>query len=82
MEKLLLKPTEVAEVLRIGRSLVYTMLATGELPSVRVGRCIRIPTESLERWLKTQEKGGSSEVPSAVVGKEAGGGLPPPPQEG
>lgn len=56
MEKLLLKPTEVAGILRIGRSLVYGMLASGELPSIRVGRCIRIPSESLQRWLKAQEK--------------------------
>ena len=57
MERMLLKPTEVAEVLRIGRSLVYSMLATGQLPSIRVGRCIRVPSESLETWLKAQETG-------------------------
>lgn len=55
MDKLLLKPTEVAEILRIGRSLVYGMLASGELPSIRVGRCIRIPSELLQQWLKDQE---------------------------
>ena len=55
MDKLLLKPREVAEILRIGRSLVYGMLASRELPSIRVGRCIRIPSESLQRWLKVQE---------------------------
>jgi excisionase family DNA binding protein len=59
MDKLLLKPTEVAEVLRIGRSLVYGMLASGQLPSIRVGRCIRVPSASLEDWLKAQEKGQS-----------------------
>ncbi len=52
----LLKPTEVAELLRIGRSLVYGMLASGELPSIRVGRCIRITSESLEQWIKAQER--------------------------
>ena len=61
MDKLLLKPTEVAEVLRIGRSLVYGRLATGELPSIRVGRCIRIPSESLQRWLKEQENGKAND---------------------
>lgn len=55
MERMLLKPIEVAEMLRIGRSLVYGMLATGELPSIRVGRCIRVPSESLQKWLKAQE---------------------------
>ena len=55
MDRLLLKPTEVAEILRIGRSLVYGMLATGELPSIRVGRCIRVPKASLEKWISDQE---------------------------
>jgi len=56
MERLLLKPTEVAEVLRIGRSLVYEMLSTGELPSIRVGRCIRVNKASLDKWISNQEK--------------------------
>ena len=72
MDKLLLKPTEVAEILRIGRSLVYGMLATGELPSIRVGRCIRVPKASLEKWISNQEnergeyggEGGVSAPPS------------------
>lgn len=61
MEKLLLKPTEVAEALRIGRSLVYGMLASGELPSIRVGRCIRVQRASLEKWIKDHEKGKSDD---------------------
>jgi excisionase family DNA binding protein len=56
MDKLLLKPKEVAEVLRIGRSMVYGMLATGELPSIRVGHCIRVQKASLEKWINDQEK--------------------------
>jgi len=57
MEKLLLKPGEVAQILGIGRSLVYELIARREIPSVRLGRCIRIPAESLQRWLKDQENG-------------------------
>ena len=63
---LLLKPTEVAETLRIGRSLVYGMLACGELPSVRVGRCIRVPKASLDKWISDQGKprsGSGSDIP-------------------
>ena len=55
MDKLLLKPSEVAQVLGIGRSLVYELIARKEIPSIRLGRCIRIPSESLQRWLKDQE---------------------------
>lgn len=55
MEKLLLKPSEAAQVLGIGRSLIYELIARREIPSVRLGRCVRVPSESLQRWLKEQE---------------------------
>ena len=55
MEKLLLKPSEVTQILSIGRSLVYELIARKEIPSIRLGRCIRVPSESLQRWLKDQE---------------------------
>ena len=55
MEKLLLKPSEVAEILGIGRSLIYELIARREIPSVRLGRCLRVPTEWLQRWLMDQE---------------------------
>lgn len=55
MEKLLLKPSEVTQILGIGRSLVYELIARKEIPSIRLGRCIRVPSESLQRWLKDQE---------------------------
>lgn len=55
MEKLLLKPSEVTQILGIGRSLVYELIARKEIPSVRLGRCIRIPSESLQQWLRDQE---------------------------
>ncbi len=55
MEKLLLKPSEVTQILGIGRSLVYELIARKEIPSIRLGRCIRVPSESLQQWLKDQE---------------------------
>jgi len=42
MEKLLLKPLEAAQVLGIGRSLIYELIARKEIPSVRLGRCLRV----------------------------------------
>jgi prophage regulatory protein len=55
MEKLLLRPSEVVQVLGMGRSLVYELIARKEIPSVRLGRCIRVPAESLQRWIRDQE---------------------------
>ena len=56
MEKLLLKPSEVGQVLGIGRSLVYGLIAQGVIPSVRLGRTIRVPRASLEKWIVDHEK--------------------------
>ena len=41
-ERLLLRIPEVAEVLGIGRTKIYEMIATGELPTVRFGRAVRV----------------------------------------
>ena len=35
MDRLLLRPAEAAEAIGIGRSKVYELLASGDLPSIR-----------------------------------------------
>ncbi|MBX6764579.1 MAG: helix-turn-helix domain-containing protein [Rubrobacteraceae bacterium] len=47
-----LKVPEVAEVLRIARSRAYELVAEGEIPSVRIGRSVRVSRRELENWLK------------------------------
>lgn len=54
MDRLLLKPVEVAEVTGLGRSKVYQLLAAGEIPAIRVGGRLRVPTESLRDWIARQ----------------------------
>lgn len=49
-----LKVPEVAEVLRIARSRAYELVADGKIPSVRIGRSVRINRRELERWLEGQ----------------------------
>jgi excisionase family DNA binding protein len=75
MERLLLKPSEAAEVLGIGRSLVYELIAQGVIPSVRLGRCIRVPRASLEKWINSQE---SVREKSGLAGSGSGGGVDRP----
>ena len=43
MDKLLLTPTEAASALGIGRSKVYELMQTGQLQSVHIGACRRVP---------------------------------------
>lgn len=54
MEKLALRPTEVGEALGVGRSKVYELLASGELPSIRVGSSVRVPVDALRAWIARQ----------------------------
>ena len=47
VDRLLLTPTEAARALSIGRTKLYTLLSTGELPSVRIGSSRRIPAAAV-----------------------------------
>jgi excisionase family DNA binding protein len=49
--KLLLRPEEAAEVLGVGRTKVYELMAAGELESVQVGRSRRLPTAAVEAFV-------------------------------
>ena len=52
MDKLLLTPTEAAHALGIGRSKVYELMQTGQLASVHIGACRRVPAEALTAFLE------------------------------
>ena len=52
-----LKVPEVAKVLRIVRSRAYELVADGEIPSVRIGRSVRVNRRELKRWLEGQRYG-------------------------
>ncbi len=54
MDRLLLRPAEVAQTLGIGRTKVYELLATGEIPSIKIGNRPRVPVDALERWIQAQ----------------------------
>jgi excisionase family DNA binding protein len=56
MNKLLLKPAEAAELLGVGRSTLYELLSRGDVPSVRLGRSIRVPFDALRNWVAQQSK--------------------------
>ena len=52
MDKLLLTPTEAAHALGIGRSKVYELMQTGQLASVHIGACRRVPADALNDFLQ------------------------------
>jgi excisionase family DNA binding protein len=59
-QRLLLRIPEVAETLGIGRTKIYELIATGELPTIRVGRAIRISVSTLQKWVEAREQQGLS----------------------
>ncbi|HEY8853913.1 MAG TPA: helix-turn-helix domain-containing protein, partial [Candidatus Dormibacteraeota bacterium] len=51
MASVMLRPEEVAKVLRIGRTRTFELLGSGDLPVVRIGRVVRVPKAALDRWI-------------------------------
>jgi excisionase family DNA binding protein len=45
---------QLQETLGIGRTKAYDLVASGELPAVRIGRIIRIDKQELTDWLERQ----------------------------
>jgi excisionase family DNA binding protein len=54
MDRLLLRPMEAANAIGIGRSKVYELLASGALPSIRIGSSVRVPVDGLRAWIASQ----------------------------
>ncbi len=52
MDKLLLTVEEAAEVLSLGRTVIYGLMAQGVLESVVVGRSRRVPVEALNLFVQ------------------------------
>ena len=54
MEPMLLRAEDVQQALGLCRSKVYEMMASGELPTVRVGRAVRVPADRLRLWISSK----------------------------
>jgi excisionase family DNA binding protein len=48
----LLDSHQVAQLLGIGRTKAFQLMARRELPVVRIGRCVRVPRTGLEDWIR------------------------------
>jgi len=51
----LISLNELQEILGIGRTKAYDLVASGELPAVRIGRIIRVDMRDLTDWLERQK---------------------------
>lgn len=59
-DQLTLSVREAAGHLGIGRNRVYELIARGELPHLKIGRTIRIPSQPLAEWISARTEGRSS----------------------
>ncbi|MGO9056242.1 MAG: helix-turn-helix domain-containing protein [Candidatus Binataceae bacterium] len=60
MKPLFLRVPQAAELLQISRAKAYALAASGDLPSVRIGKgSIRIPMEAIEKLAAV--KGGAED---------------------
>jgi excisionase family DNA binding protein len=59
-QRLLLRIPEAAETLGVGRTKIYELIATGELPAVRFGRAVRISVSTFQKWVEEREQQGVS----------------------
>jgi len=50
----LLNAQDVAAALNMGLSTVYQLVERGELPSIRIGRSVRIRLQDLEKFIESK----------------------------
>lgn len=55
-EPVLLKINDAAALASVGRSTIYELINAGELPTVRIGRAVRIPTRAIREWVERMER--------------------------
>jgi excisionase family DNA binding protein len=60
LQLLLVRIPDRAETLRIEQSKIYELIATGELPTIHVGRAVRISVSTLQKWVEAREQQGVS----------------------
>ena len=53
--KLLLTVAEVSKMLSVGQTKVAELIAAKSLPTVRIGRSVRISAASLRKWIEAHE---------------------------
>lgn len=68
VERLALRPQEMARTLGVGRTTAYQMLRSGEIRSIRVGNAIIVPVREIESWLERQRAKTQAQPQSAAGG--------------
>jgi len=54
---------EVAETLSVSRMTIHRLVSKGEIKSLKIGRAVRIPEESLKEYVDRNLRGNGEERP-------------------
>jgi excisionase family DNA binding protein len=54
MDRILLRPSEAADAIGVSRSKTYELIARGDIPSLKLGGCVRVPVAALQAWIERQ----------------------------
>jgi excisionase family DNA binding protein len=54
LEEKLLKAVDVAKVLNISRALSYRLLESGQIPTIRINRTVRVKLSDLKNFIEAQ----------------------------
>ena len=57
----LLKANDVAEILQISRAKAYQLMQIGEIPTVRIGRSVRVLLTDLQEFIAIRRVNGFGE---------------------
>jgi excisionase family DNA binding protein len=58
LPRLLYTVSEVATMTGLSTAYVYQLVASGALPSLRIGRSVRVASDRLTQWIEDQTKAG------------------------
>lgn len=52
----LLDADDIARIFRKSKPRAYALMASGKIPTVRIGRSVRVSKRELERWIQEQSE--------------------------
>lgn len=63
----LVKASHAAVVLGVSVRTIYSLVESGELASLKIGRCVRIPVEALDEYANSWRQRDDHQLPGEVA---------------
>lgn len=72
VERLLLSPDETATALGLSTRKVYELLASGQIPSIKIGALRRVPVHALRETVQAWQQDDRKLQPGGASGEHSG----------